>query len=221
MRFHPVAGLVRLLTGVRVRWVGCRPSPTPRIYFANHCSNLDAPTLWAALPEELRARCRPVAARDYWTRTPLRRLMAERVFHSVLIERRQPTRRDNPLTEMLSALDADHSLILFPEGGRHPGPEPAPFKSGLYHLARKRPSVELVPVRLENLDRILPKGSLLPAPSAARVTFGTPITLRTGESKEDFLERARRAVMTASLPGTPPRTDSVVLCRLTATFSGA
>lgn len=195
MRFHSVAAFLRMLTGVRTHWVGCGPSSAQRIYFANHTSNLDAPTMWAVLPGELRERCRPVAARDYWTRTPLRRFAAQYVFRSVLIERKHPTPRDNPLTDMLEALGASDSLILFPEGGRFPGPEPAPFKNGLYHLARKRPDVELVPVRLENLDRILPKGNLLPAPASACVTFGAPMQLHPGEAKTAFLERARQAVI--------------------------
>ena len=85
-------------------------------------------------------------------------------------------------------------MILFPEGTRGTGQPVASFRSGLYHLARARPDVELIPVALENLNRILPKGEAIPVPMISRVTFGPELRLEPGEDKETFLERARRAV---------------------------
>jgi len=190
-----VANLFRLCTGVQARWTGCEPSLEPRIYFANHTSNLDGPTLWAALPPEVRHVCRPVAARDYWSGTRMRQFLAEQVFHALLIERKQPTPRDNPIAQMLEAIGECGSLILFPEGGRFPGPDPVPFKSGLFHLAKKRPDLDLVPVLLDNMNRILPKGEFLPVPLLASVTFGEPIRLDAGEPRDVFLERARQSVI--------------------------
>jgi 1-acyl-sn-glycerol-3-phosphate acyltransferase len=189
-----VAGLLKLLCGAQSRWLGVAPSTDVRIYFANHTSNLDAVVLWATLPPELRERTRPVAAKDYWTKGRVRPFLAQRAFHALLIERRKVTVRDNPLEDMLTALDAGSSLILFPEGGRHPGPEPHPFKSGLFHLAKQRPQVGLIPVFLENLNRLLPKGEILPVPLLGSVTIGAPIQLGPAETKIDFLERARLAV---------------------------
>lgn len=189
-----LTALVRLLCGTRARWLGCDPLPRQRIYFANHTSNLDALVIWAALPPSLRAWTRPVAARDYWMRGPVRRYLAHRVFHALLIERRKPTVHDNPLEDMVAALGERHSLILFPEGTRGVGPEPGPFKSGLHHLARRRPDVELVPVYLENLNRVLPKGEVLPVPMLCSLTLGQPLEWNDTESRADFLERARLAV---------------------------
>jgi 1-acyl-sn-glycerol-3-phosphate acyltransferase len=117
------------------------------------------------------------------------------VFNALLIERKKPTPECNPLDDMVNALGDRHSLILFPEGGRQTTPEPQPFKGGLYHLAKKRPDVELVPVWMENLNRILPKGEILPVPLLGSVTFGAPIRLEAGEAKPDFLTRAREAVI--------------------------
>lgn len=191
---------VRLLTGARAHWRGCVPEVRQRIYFANHSSNLDALVLWAVLPPAVRQLTRPVAARDYWTAGPIRQYLAARVFHAVLIERRKPTVSDNPLTQMIEALGTTHSLILFPEGGRFTGPDPQPFKGGLHHLARQRPDVELIPAYLENLNRILPKGELLPVPMLGGVTFGAPLAWIEGETKEAFLSRARQAVMSLRTP---------------------
>ena len=88
-----------------------------------------------------------------------------------------------------------YSLILFPEGTRGIGGEPGPFKSGIFHLSRLRPDVELVPVYLENLNRILPKGEILPVPMLSRLVFGPPLPPDAGEDKPAFLDRARRALL--------------------------
>ncbi len=189
-----VAFVIQLLGGARARWQGCDPADRRRIFFANHTSHLDAVVLWATLPPVLRARTRPVAARDYWTASRFRLWLAEKVFRALLIERRKVTTDENPLRDMLAALDAGDSLILFPEGTRSANLEPQPFKGGLFHLARQRPEVELIPVYLENLNRILPKGEILPVPLLGSVTLGAPVRLEAGETKASFLERARQAV---------------------------
>jgi len=186
--------LVKFLTGASVRWQGCGPEQRQRIYFANHTSNLDGAVLWASFPAEIRSMIRPVAAVDYWTRNFLRRFLAVKVFNTVLIERRHITRENNPLDQLLKALDGGSSLIIFPEGGRNPGPEVMEFKSGLYYLGRERPGVELVPVHIDNMNRILPKGEILPVPLLCCISFGSPLRVEEGEEKSHFLERARKAV---------------------------
>jgi 1-acyl-sn-glycerol-3-phosphate acyltransferase len=194
-----VASLICLLSGLRARWVGTGPVDRQRVYFANHTSNLDAAVLWASLPVSIREKTRPVAAKDYWTGSALRRWLAREVFRALLIERRKVTAENNPLREMVAVLDAGESLIIFPEGGRFPGFEPQKFKPGLFHLAKDRPKVELVPVYLENLNRILPKGQLLPVPLLGSITVGRPIRLESREAKIAFLDRAREAVWSLHL----------------------
>ena len=61
-------------------------------------------------------------------------------------------------------------------------------------LAKKHPEAELVPVHLENLNRILPKGTLVLVPLLAAVTFGKPVRIEEGEDKPTFLARAKCAV---------------------------
>ena len=195
MTKHLVAGALRLFSGSVARWQGCGPELKQRVYFANHTSNLDGPVLWASLPPPVRMLTRMVAAKDYWSASRLRMKLACEVFNALLIERKKPTPECNPLDDMVNALGDRHSLIIFPEGGRQTTTEPQPFKGGLYHLARKRPDVELVPVWMENLNRILPKGEILPVPMLGSVTFGMPMRLEDGEPRPEFLTRAREAVM--------------------------
>jgi 1-acyl-sn-glycerol-3-phosphate acyltransferase len=195
-----LAGLSKFVSGASVRWVGCEPNACQRVYFANHTSHLDAVVIWASLPPALRELTKPVAARDYWARGPLRRYLANKVLGAVLIDRKKATVRDNPLTAMINALGEHHSLILFPEGNRQAEIDLAPFKSGLYHLAKWRPDVEFVPVFIENLNRILPKGEILPVPLLGYVSFGPPIKCEADEDKHAFLERAQAAVKALQQP---------------------
>ena len=189
-----VAQGIRLFSGVQARWIGCQPDTSQRVYFANHTSNLDFLVLWSILPREVRRTVRPVAASDYWRKGPIRLFIADSVFRGILIEREKVTRSNNPLVQLVAVLKTGDSLIIFPEGGRTTGPTMRPFKSGLYHLARAMPSVELVPVYIDNASRILPKGEFLPIPLICSVNIGAPIHVRPAESKEAFLSRARGAV---------------------------
>jgi len=189
------AGLVKLLTGVQgVPHEVASEARQQCIYFANHSSHLDSLVLWAALPPALRARVRPAAARDYWGKPGLRACIA-RSFHAVLIDRARDQHSADPLGPLEDALTTGDSLIMFPEGTRNLEGQVQPFKSGLYRLAQHHPKVALVPVYLENLHRILPKGWLLPVPLTGAAVFGRALTLEPSESKQDFLARAREAVL--------------------------
>lgn len=185
----------RLAVGATALWIGSKPTDRQRIYFANHSSHLDTLALWAALPPRLRQRTRPVAAADYWGKTGLRRRIALGGLHAVLVERGGGGGAANPLAPLNEALDQGASLIIFPEGTRHDSAEPERFKSGLFHLAKRFPEVELIPVYLDNLHRSMPKGSYLPLPFLCRVHFGAPVVLGEEEEKNPFLERARLAIL--------------------------
>jgi 1-acyl-sn-glycerol-3-phosphate acyltransferase len=167
-----------------------------RVYFANHVSNGDMPMIWSVLPPALRRMTRPVAAADYWLKTPLRAFAGRDVFRAVLIDRRPEARSDDPVAQMVAALDEGASLILFPEGKRNMGPNRLePFKTGLYHLAVARSTVDLVPVWIANLNAVMPKGEIIPLPLMCTVSFGAPIHLAEGEAKQAFLDRAAAALV--------------------------
>jgi 1-acyl-sn-glycerol-3-phosphate acyltransferase len=208
-----VSAVAWVLTGATARWLGSGPEARQRVYYANHASHLDFVVLWTALPPALRSTTRPVAGADYWQRSALRRWLAARVFRAVLIPRRAPGEQTHEaivaaakaaVDTTVAALDEGASLILFPEGTRGPGGEPQPFKSGLYHLAAARPEVELVPVWLDHLGRVLPKGEFVPVPLLATATFGAPLRLAAGEPREAFLARAREALLALWSERPPP-----------------
>ena len=194
-----LAFIARLITGAQGHWKGCPPKAEQRIYFANHQSHLDWVLIWAALPLELRARTRPIAARDYWTSSSFKQWLTSAVFNAVYVSRARVDEQD-PLEPLVDALKAGDSLVIFPEGTRSNKDEPQPFKSGLYHLAEQFPGVQLIPAWIDNVQRVMPKGEVVPVPILCTVTFGAPIGLRAGEDKRDFLDRARAAVL-AVRPG--------------------
>lgn len=183
----------RVLSGASVRWIDCQPDTCQRVYFANHTSHLDMILVWSALPYEVRTLTRPVAAKDYWERGAIRRYMA-RTFNALLVDRKEIKVHQSPVDLMLREIGTTHSLIIFPEGGRTSGEEVGEFKSGLYYLSKKRPDLELVPVHIDNMNRVLPRGEFLPVPLLSCISFGPPMWLEVGESKVDFLSRARHAV---------------------------
>ena len=256
--------LVRLLTGAQARWWGCPPKAEQRIYFANHQSHIDLVMIWAALPQELRSITRPIAARDYWTSSPLKRWITTEVFNAIYVERGgsaplpadlsvqenpaaapAPAERVEPsldpapapaiapahpaeaaqgqlnldaapepasappperltpgtpeamlpLQPLIDALQSGDSIIIFPEGTRGHTGEPQKFKSGLYTLATMFPDVVLVPAWIDNVQRVMPKGEVVPVPILCSVTFGAPIQVEDGEERRPFLDRAREAVI--------------------------
>ena len=191
-----IAAFARLVTGVRGEWRNGAPDTRRRVYFANHRSHADFVLIWTVLPAPLRRLTRPVAGADYWLKGGLRRFIGERVFRAVLIDRNRASRDADPVAIMAAALDEQSSLILFPEGTRNTSDDPLlSFKSGLYYLAKARPDVEFVPVWIENLNRVMPKGELVPVPLLCTVTLGAPIVLGADEDKTMFLDRSRDALL--------------------------
>lgn len=191
-----LSGFTRLVTGAQARWIGCAPAAVQRIYFGNHASHADFALIWASLPYDLRVRTRPVAGADYWEKGRVRQYIIHEVLRGVLIERGGQTRARDPIETIVAALELGDSLIVFPEGTRNTTDQVLlPFKSGLYRVACKRPDVELVPVWMENLGRVLPKGEIVPVPLLCSVNFGTPMKLQPAEDKTRFLERARQALL--------------------------
>ena len=192
-------GFIRLLTGAQARWFGCPPKAEQRIYFANHQSHADLVLIWAALPKELRGITRPIAAKDYWTTSGLKRWITTEVFNAIYVDRQKQVGPDgevvDPLEPLIDALAKGDSIILFPEGTRGHQEDPQAFKSGLYNLAQRFPDVVLVPSWIHNVQRVMPKGEVVPVPVLCSVTFGAPIRVEAGESRTDFLVRAREAVM--------------------------
>ena len=198
-----LATIARLITGAQGHWYGSPPKAEQRIYFANHQSHFDWVLIWAALPQDLRSITRPIAARDYWTGSKLKHWITREIFNAVYVSRTRPQGApsagsaddEDPLEPLMEALRHGDSLVIFPEGTRGNKADPAVFKAGLYHLAEAFPEVQLIPAWIDNVQRVMPKGEVVPVPILCSVTFGAPLALQPGEDKRAFLDRARSAVV--------------------------
>lgn len=172
--------------------------PKSKIYYANHSSHGDFILVWISLPKTWRMLTQPVAGSDYWLSSKLKTFIAEQVFQVLLIDRQHSPKQ--AIADMSAALEQGRSLILFPEGTRNITDDQTllPFKSGLYHLAQTNDHIEFVPVWINNINRVLPKGKILPIPLLCDVRIGTALTKLPDESKQDFLERTRQALLDLS-----------------------
>ena len=186
----------RLLTGARSLWVGCQPELKQRIYYANHNSHIDFILLWSSLPKAIRHQTRPVAASDYWMKDGLRRFLIQDTFNGVTIQRNREQHQD-PLQPIIDVLAQGYSIIFFPEGTRNLNDDIdlLNFKSGLYNLHCQFPEVEIVPVWISNLKRVMPKGALIPLPLLSTVCFGCPLDQHLVMNKAEFLIYAQQQLL--------------------------
>ena len=170
-------------------------TPTNKVYYANHASHGDFVLVWISLPKTWRMLTQPVAGADYWLGSKLKAFIAEQVFRVLLIDRQHDPKQ--AVAAMDGALKEGKSLILFPEGTRNTTDDQVllPFKSGLYHLARENENVEFVPVWINNINRVLPKGKILPIPLLCDVRIGEVIKKLPDEDKTEFLTRTRQALL--------------------------
>jgi len=79
------------------------------------------------------------------------------------------------------------SMILFPEGTRSRDGELQQFKRGAFHLA-SQVSYPIIPVTINDSDKLLPKGSLKINKGTINVNFSEPVLTTKIETRNDELE---------------------------------
>lgn len=98
---------------------------------------------------------------------------------------------------MRKELDAGHSLLAFPEGTRTRDGRVAPFREGLFHLARGL-KVEIVPVAITGMWEVLPTGGWVMRPFQD-VTVHVMAPIPTADLKRsdvpDLVERVRAPIV--------------------------
>lgn len=186
---------VRFWVGVKVTGHENLPARPPYIIIANHSSHLDTVIALSALPVGRLHEVRPVAAADYFTRNGFVFWITRTFFNILPIPRSDFTHENNPLTLMTSALDAGDALLLFPEGTRNVDEdvEIHSFRSGVAHLAEKRPDVPIVPVWIEGTRDAMPKGTMIPVPLFCELHIGEP-RLAKG-SRQEITSGLEQAVL--------------------------
>ena len=192
--------LAQFLTGADVVGREHLPKTGPAIIAANHTSHVDTLLLLTVFPVRLMDRVRPVAAADYFLKGPLIGWFS-RTFVGIVPVERGARRQGDVLAPAREALARGDIVIIFPEGTRGRGDDSlAPLKAGVARLAAAFPQAPVIPVWIEGAGRVLPKGSVLPAPMNCTVLAGEPIRW-TGE-RSAFMDglRASLEALKASAP---------------------
>lgn len=165
------------------------------IIAANHNSHADAVTLMTAVPTNKLANTHPIAAADYFGKNKFTSFISWLFINVKLIPRKKSSDEDNdnPINIMDELLKKKKSIIIFPEGSRGKPGKLSPFKKGIGILSEKNQNVPIIPVYLEGISRVLPKGNKIILPSLTKIYFGEAIHI-TDESAEEIVERVEKAI---------------------------
>ena len=177
--------------GLTVRHRDRLPRHGPAIIAANHNSHLDTVALLSLFPLEEVPNVRPVAAADYFMKPGFMRWFSLNVIGIIPVARGGVASGVDPLEDCYAALERGEILLIFPEGTRGEPETMAELKSGISYLAKRFPTIPVVPVFMRGLGKSMGKGTLIPIPFFVDVFVGRPFSW-TGE-KTSFMDRLRDA----------------------------
>ncbi|MHB8513999.1 MAG: 1-acyl-sn-glycerol-3-phosphate acyltransferase [Dehalococcoidia bacterium] len=172
----------------------------PAIVIANHSSHFDTPAVLSALPERVRGKIVIAAAADKFYGSRKKRTWWYSLFHGTFpVSRGGGTKQ---LDYPLSLFRRGWSILIYPEGGRSKSGQVQRFRHGVAIMAMQA-KVPVIPVYIEGLRNVMPKGEREPRPAAVSARIGSPVRLDGVASVPEgtaLLEAAMRA-----LAGVPPR----------------
>ena len=177
--------------GLTVRHRERLPTRGPAIIAANHNSHLDTVALLSLFPLEDVPNVRPVAAADYFMKPGFMRWFSLNVIGIIPVSRGGVVEGVDPLAECYAALERGEILLIFPEGSRGEPEKMAELKSGISFIAKRFPTVPVIPVFMRGLGKSMGKGTFIPIPFFVDVFIGRPFSW-TGE-KTSFMDRLREA----------------------------
>ena len=160
--------------GLRVTHAERLPRTGPAILVANHNSHFDTLALFALFSSDKAPSLGSVVARDYFCAGSLIGWIARRLMGAIPVARSWQPSEGDPLAGCSRALDSGKILVLYPEGTRGTPGRMSELKAGVAYLARRHPSVPVIPVALTGVDRVLPKGAVVPLPLTVAAHVGQP-----------------------------------------------
>ncbi len=166
------------------------PDDRPFIVAANHCSNLDPIIVGVACPERLRY----MAKSELFDVPILRHII--RALGAVPVPRSNQQGAAAVLKLILSRLNSDENVLLFPEGKRSPDGRLQPLQGGVALLALKTES-PIVPVYVGGSYEALASQASFPRPTRLTVHFGPAI--RVVDLDPELPERERRKALMSQL----------------------
>jgi long-chain acyl-CoA synthetase len=203
-----IVPLTRVFAHARVEGLAhLRDLDGPVIFASNHQSHMDVPVILSALPGKWRSRVAPAMLKEFfeahfhpeehtWREVftnSLNYYLACFYFNTFPIPQREAGAR-HTLQYIGEVTGSGMSILLFPEGVRSPTGEIKPFRGGIGMIA-SRLDLPVVPVKIEDVDKLMPVGSSFVRPGRIRVAFGAPLRLK-GEDYAALAARVEEAVRT-------------------------
>jgi long-chain acyl-CoA synthetase len=180
----------------------------PVVFASNHQSHMDVPVILAALPGRWRSKVAPAMAKEFfkahffpagftWRErftNGLNYYLAAFYFNAFPLPQREAGARQT-LQYIGELTGGGWSILIFPEGMRSSTGDMKPFRGGIGMIG-SRLDVPVVPVRIDDVDKLLPVGASFVRPGPVRVAFGAPLRLQGSDYAElaSQVERAVRAL---------------------------
>lgn len=174
---------LRIIVGVRFQRANFLQNENQFIIVANHNSHLDTISILSAVPSCLLSSIKPVAAIDHFGKTQLKAKLTSFFTNALLIQRKRcrDIPENDPIYQMIKALDTGYSLLLYPEGTRGEPEKKQSMKKGIGILLNQRPHIKYVPVFIKNMGKAMPKGDGLVVPCNSSLTFGRPTKIKSAD----------------------------------------
>jgi long-chain acyl-CoA synthetase len=177
----------------------------PVVFASNHQSHMDVPVIVSVLPGRLRARVAPAMAKEFfkahffpadhtwreWFTNSLNYYLAAFFFNAFPLPQREAGARQT-LKYIGELTGQGWSILIFPEGLRSPDGQIKPFRGGIGMIG-SRLDIPIVPIRIDDVGKLMPVGSTFVKPGRVRVAFGAPLKLR-GDDYAALAEQVEHAV---------------------------
>ena len=151
------------------------------VYAANHESNIDPVLLPVVSPRRMR-----FIAKDSLFRHPVLGAMI-RCGGGIPIRRGVADR--GALSEALRQIESGYPVLIFPQGTR----SGTRVQAGVGFLALTS-GVPVVPILIEDTEKVLPKGAWFPKRTHVRVTFGKPLTFTSNVGSQEASDKVMEAI---------------------------
>ncbi len=172
----------------------------PVIFTSNHVSYFDYPCVLIKLPKRFRYRTSAPAWAEFFSPLKKRIIMWlwKRVcyYYSITTLGLFPLSKEHNFKKGLmytgKLIDNGENIIIFPEGERTTTNRLLPFKKGTAVLVQEL-MIPVIPVGIKGVDKVFPRGAIIPKHGTVIVNFGKPIYFKN-ESIDEITARLREEI---------------------------
>jgi len=174
---------------------------TPVIFIANHISYFDHPAIIFSLPKNMRYFTATAAKDEFfhnykkvnklkWTWKRFTYYYGTIALSLFPLPKEKGFRKS--LEFMGKLIDNKINILIFPEGERSYDGKMLPFMEGL-GLMVKELQIPIVPIKIEGIEKVFPRGTAMPQKGKVTVTFGKPYCFGR-ESPSEIIKIAKNLI---------------------------